>query len=92
LVTGCAGRPGRGYATEGSRALIDKGFAELGVQRVVAETVTDNWASRRVLEKCGLILLGNFAGEGREAADDGALRHVEYALTRADGEAHRCGG
>jgi RimJ/RimL family protein N-acetyltransferase len=29
---------GQGHATEGSRALIDKGFAELGVQRVVAFT------------------------------------------------------
>ena len=27
---------GKGYATEGSRALIAKGFAEFGVQRVVA--------------------------------------------------------
>src|SRR5438128_12296035 len=27
---------GKGYATEGSRALVQKGFAELGVQRVVA--------------------------------------------------------
>ncbi len=39
---------GQGYATEGSRALIDKGFAELGVQRVVASTMVVNVASRRV--------------------------------------------
>ena len=30
---------GKGYATEGSRALIRKGFTELGVQRVLAETM-----------------------------------------------------
>ena len=45
---------GRGYATEGSRALIRKGFTELGVRRVVAETMAVNAASRRVMEKAGL--------------------------------------
>jgi RimJ/RimL family protein N-acetyltransferase len=45
---------GKGYATEGSRALIRKGFTELGVQRVVAETMAVNSASRRVMEKAGL--------------------------------------
>jgi RimJ/RimL family protein N-acetyltransferase len=33
---------GKGYATEGSRALIHKGFTELGVTRVVAETMAVN--------------------------------------------------
>jgi RimJ/RimL family protein N-acetyltransferase len=45
---------GKGYATEGSRALIRKAFTELGVQRVVASTMTVNTASRRVMEKAGL--------------------------------------
>src|ERR1700730_17539138 len=35
----------RGYATEGSRALIQKGFADLEVQRVVASTMVVNVAS-----------------------------------------------
>jgi RimJ/RimL family protein N-acetyltransferase len=42
-----------GYATEGSRALINMGFTALGVQRVFAHTMTVNTASRRVLGKCG---------------------------------------
>ena len=45
---------GKGYATEGSRALLDKAFAELGVDRVVASTMVVNVASRRVMEKAGL--------------------------------------
>src|SRR5688500_4423210 len=45
---------GRGYGTEGSRALIHKGFTELDVQRVVASASADNHASRRVMEKSGL--------------------------------------
>src|SRR5207302_7574479 len=51
---------GRGYATEGSRALIRKGFTELGVQRVFATTYQDNLASRRVMEKAGLTLVRTF--------------------------------
>lgn len=45
---------GKGYATEGSRAPIDKGFAEHGVQHVVAYTMVVNVASRRVMENAGL--------------------------------------
>ena len=51
---------GKGYATEGSRALIHKGFAELGVQRVVAFTMVVNVASRRVMEKAGLRFVRTF--------------------------------
>ena len=46
-----------GYATEGSRALINKGFTELGIERVFGYTMTVNTASRRVMEKCGLTLV-----------------------------------
>ena len=41
---------GRGYATEGCRALIVHGFTELGVRRVSAETMAVNTRSRRVME------------------------------------------
>src|SRR6266566_1827769 len=45
---------GKGYATEGSRALISKGFADLGVRRVFASMMVVNVGSRRVMEKAGL--------------------------------------
>ena len=45
---------GKGYATEGVCALIDVAFASLGFDRVRAETMAVNSASRRVLEKAGL--------------------------------------
>ena len=57
-----------GYATEGSRAVIEMGFTELGVQRVFAHTMTANSASRRVLEKCGLTLVRTFPYQGPDAA------------------------
>ena len=75
---------GKGYATEGSRALIRKGFTEFDVRRVVAETMAVNLASRRVLEKAGLTLVRTFHQpwpypmEGDEHGD------VEYALDKAD--------
>ncbi|MEH2222123.1 GNAT family N-acetyltransferase [Nostoc sp.] len=44
---------GKGYATEGSKALIKKGFHE-GVERIVAVAFAANLASIRVMEKVGL--------------------------------------
>jgi RimJ/RimL family protein N-acetyltransferase len=77
---------GNGYATEGSRALIHKGFTELGVQRVVAETMAVNSASRRVMEKAGLTLVRTFHQEWPDRIPGDELGDVEYALTRADWE------
>jgi RimJ/RimL family protein N-acetyltransferase len=77
---------GMGYATEGSRALIHKGFTELGVQRVVAFTMVVHVASRRVMERAGLRLVRTFHQpwpdyiEGEEEGD------VEYALLRSEWE------
>jgi RimJ/RimL family protein N-acetyltransferase len=84
---------GKGYGTEGSRALIRKGFTELGAQRVIAQTYQDNLASRRVMEKLGMTLVRTF----RLTLDDLARYDisspelfpgddVEYALTMADWE------
>lgn len=45
---------GKGYATEGSRALVTKSFAELGTQCIVSSALAENRASSRVMEKAGL--------------------------------------
>ncbi len=45
---------GKGYATEGAKALVLKGFSELGTQRVVSSALAENRASSRVMEKAGL--------------------------------------
>ncbi len=45
---------GQGLATEGSMALVKKGFEELGVDVIVALADPANTASRRVMEKVGL--------------------------------------
>jgi RimJ/RimL family protein N-acetyltransferase len=74
---------GKGYATEGARALIGKGFTELGVQRVVASTMAVNAASRRVMEKCGLTLVRTYSLGWPDDIPGAAHGGVEYALTRA---------
>jgi [ribosomal protein S5]-alanine N-acetyltransferase len=44
----------RGYATEAARAMLDYGFAELGLHRIWAQCNADNTASAHVLEKLGM--------------------------------------
>ena len=56
----------QGYATEAARALIDYGFEQLKLDRIVAITHPDNAASQRVLEKCGLRREGNRLAYGSE--------------------------
>ena len=75
---------GRGYATEGARALVDKGFAELGVERVVAFTMVVNIASRRVMEKAGLRFVRVFHEAWPYSIDGEEHGDVEYALLRSE--------
>ncbi|MEU3569284.1 GNAT family N-acetyltransferase [Kitasatospora sp. NPDC036755] len=72
---------GRGYATEGARALVRLGFAELGVERVVAYTMTVNAGSRRVMEKSGLSYVRTFHEDYPEMIPGSEHGEVEYALT-----------
>ena len=73
---------GRGYATEGLRAIIRKGFGELGVRRVFAETMVVNLASRRVLEKAGLRLVRVFHQEWPDPIEGDEHGDVAYALLK----------
>lgn len=77
---------GKGYATEGSRALIRKGFVELGVRRVVASTMAVNVASRRVMEKSGLRVVRTFHADWPDAIPGSEHGDVEYALTLEEWE------
>ncbi|CAA9423190.1 MAG: Acetyltransferase, GNAT family [uncultured Rubrobacteraceae bacterium] len=73
---------GKGYATEGSLALVKKGFADLGVRRVWAQTMAVNAASRRVMEKAGLVYVRTFHLEWEDPLPGTEHGEVEYALTR----------
>ncbi len=56
---------GQGYATEGSLALVKKGFEALDAKTIVAIADPENGASRRVMVKAGL----TYQGEYREPDD-----------------------
>ena len=74
--------------------MIDKGFPELGVQRVVATTYEENVASRRVMEKLGMVFKRAFrlTLDDIESSDTSHTTSVEvwdgddveYVLERAD--------
>jgi RimJ/RimL family protein N-acetyltransferase len=75
---------GKGYATEASRALIQAAFTDPGLQRVWAQTMAVNTASRRVMEKAGLRYVRTFYPTFADPIDGTELGEVEYALERAD--------
>lgn len=60
---------GRGFATEAAQAILDFGFAELDLHRILANCLAENKASARVLEKLGMRL-------------EGRLRDSEYFKNR----------
>ncbi len=73
---------GRGFATEGSRALIERAFTDLGARRVWAETMTVNAASRRVMEKAGLRFIGPVFHDWPEKLPGDEFGDVMYTVTR----------
>ena len=83
---------GKGYATEGSRALIDKAFTDLGATRVWAGALAIHSASRRVMEKSGLRFVRAFHGDWPFRIPGDEHGDVEYAITRADWDEDRLGG
>ena len=80
---------GRGYATEGSQALLHKGFTELGVHMVWAETMAVNRGSRHVMEKLAMTLAETIPTppdmEMVEGSEHGGVR---YEITREQWAQH----
>ena len=69
----------RGLATEGAWVSRVYGFEVLELECVISFTVSENAASRRVMEKCGLAQRGEARWRG--------LDHVWYAIDRWEWEA-----
>jgi RimJ/RimL family protein N-acetyltransferase len=74
---------GLGYATEGTRALIAKAFTELGMDKVVADTMAVNTKSRRVMVKSGLRFVRVFHVQFDDPLPGTEHGEVEYAIDRA---------
>lgn len=78
---------GRGLMTEALSAVIDESFRTLKLHRIEAMHFTDNPASGRVMEKCGM----RHEGHLRERiCCKGVFRDVEmWGIVRSDWTAHR---
>jgi ribosomal-protein-alanine N-acetyltransferase len=74
---------GRGIAFEAARAVLEDGFARLGLDEIVAITTPPNERSRRLMERLGMVrdLAGDF--DHPRVPDGHPLqRHVLYRLRR----------
>jgi len=74
----------RGYASEGARELIRYGFEDVGLNRIFAQTMAVNAASRATMAAVGLTFSRAFiSGEPYDDLVPGAEQgEVEYEITR----------
>ena len=75
---------GRGYATEGSRALLDHALVTLGLPRVWAVTMAVNLSSRRVMERLGMRHVRTSVEDWEEPLPGWEQGEVVYEITRDD--------
>ncbi len=55
---------GKGYATEAAKASLDYGFEHLNISDVYADVFSNNFVSKKVLEKIGLEYVKTFDNNG----------------------------
>ncbi|MGO4229993.1 GNAT family N-acetyltransferase [Arthrobacter sp. YAF34] len=72
----------KGLASEGARELLRHGFEDLGLNRVFAETMVVNTASRATMAAVGLRHIRTFGAEFDQSLPGSELGEVEYAITR----------
>ncbi len=65
-------RWGEGLATEAASAALEDSFERIGLRRIVSFALPQNVASTRVMEKCGMTMMGTALWAGRP--------HVWYAV------------
>lgn len=78
---------GKGYATEGTRALIARAFTELGMQRVEADTMAVNHRSRAVMRRAGLRFVELWHEHFDDPLPGTEFGEVLYAVDRTTWEA-----
>lgn len=72
----------QGYAKEGSLELLRHGFEDLGIDRVIAQTMAVNEASRATMTSVGMSFVRRFDQEWEEPLAGHADGEVEYEITR----------
>lgn len=74
---------GKGYATEGARAVLKYGFEKMGLDEILSWTVPANVRSRKIMEKIGMRqdMEGSFRHPGL-SQDHPLSLHVLYRISR----------
>ena len=66
----------------GSRELIRYGFDDIGLERIIAQTLTVNAASRAVVERVGLTYVRTFPSSMTSPVEGVEQGEMEYEMTR----------
>ncbi len=74
----------QGLASEGSRELLRHGVDDLGLQRVFAQTMAVNAASRATMTSLGMRFVRAFHEDYGEPVPGAELGEVEYEIRRQD--------
>jgi RimJ/RimL family protein N-acetyltransferase len=72
----------KGLACEASRELMRYGFDNIGLERIIAQTLAANSASRAVMERVGLTYVRTFPTSMAAAVEGVEQGEVEYEMTR----------
>ena len=79
----------QGLGSEGARELVRHGFEDLALDRIFAETMAVNAASRATMAAVGLWQVRTFHREFDDPLPGTELGEVEYAITREEWLARR---
>lgn len=78
---------GKGYATEGAKAVLEYGFEKLNLNEIVSFTAVQNMRSRRIMEKLGMHTDPKDDFDHPKLPEDHKLRrHVLYRLKKNEWE------
>jgi RimJ/RimL family protein N-acetyltransferase len=77
---------GKGLASEGARELVRYGFEDVGLDRIIAQTIAVNAGSRVVMERVGLSYVRAFPSSMTAPVEGVEEGEVEYEMTREQWE------
>jgi len=76
----------KGLASEGARELVRYGFDDVRLDRIIAQTLAVNAASRAVMERVGLTFVRTYPSSTTAPVEGLEEGEVEYELTRGQWE------
>jgi len=71
----------KGLASEGARELVRYGFEDVGLARIIAQTLAVNAPSRAVMERIGLTYVRAFPSSMTASVEGVEKGEVEYEMT-----------